>query len=72
MANIPLVTLSNGVKMPMIALGTWMSTPGDIKAAVKYAIKAGYRHFDCSPLYCNEKDVGEGLKEGMQENNVKR
>ncbi len=72
MAKIPLVTLSNGFKMPIIGLGTWMSQPGDIKAAVKLAMKAGYRHFDCAALYGNEKEVGEGLKEGMQENNVKR
>lgn len=36
--------LSNGVDMPAIALGTWKSPPGLTGAAVKAAVRAGYRH----------------------------
>jgi diketogulonate reductase-like aldo/keto reductase len=68
----PLVTLSDGNKMPLLGLGTWQSTAGDVKAAVKHAIKVGYRHVDCASLYGNEKEIGEALSEAMKEYGVTR
>ncbi|XP_023336743.1 alcohol dehydrogenase [NADP(+)] [Eurytemora carolleeae] len=38
------VTLSNGLKMPLVGLGTWKSKTGEVAMAVETAIKAGYRH----------------------------
>jgi len=65
--------LNDGSKAPSIALGTYEGkTAGDIKAAVKFAIKNGYRHIDCAMLYKNEHEVGEGLKELFEEGVVKR
>ena len=37
------VKLSSGHSMPVIGLGTWLSKPGEVAAAVKHAIKSGYR-----------------------------
>ena len=54
--------LNNGVKIPKLALGTWLI--GDDKAAkaVEEAIKIGYRHIDTAQAYGNEKGVGEGVR----------
>ena len=37
------VKLSSGHSMPVAGLGTWKSKQGEVAAAVKHAIKSGYR-----------------------------
>lgn len=65
--------LCNGVKMPGFGFGTWQSAAGDITvSAVKAAIKAGYRNIDTAAIYHNEKSVGEGICQAMEEYGVKR
>ncbi|CAG8218406.1 unnamed protein product [Penicillium salamii] len=55
-------TLNTGAKIPAIGFGTWKAGPGEAAAAVRAAFEAGYRHFDCAPLYGNEAEIGEIFK----------
>ncbi|XP_059083382.1 aldo-keto reductase family 1 member A1-B-like [Tigriopus californicus] len=66
------VTLNSGFSMPLLGLGTWQSKAGEVEAAVKHAIKVGYRSIDCAAIYGNETEVGAGLAQGMKETGVKR
>lgn len=60
-------TLSNGVKIPSLALGTY-DLPKSTTANIVYeALKCGYRHFDTAVLYNNERKVGEGIYQWLQE-----
>ena len=55
-------TLSNGVKIPKMGLGTWFIPDESVSQAVKDAVKVGYRHFDTAQAYGNERGVGEGIR----------
>src|SRR5262245_19990285 len=55
-------TLSNGVRMPKLGLGTWMIEDDVAAAAVRAAVEHGYRHFDSGQGYGNERGVGEGIR----------
>ena len=49
------LALNNGVHIPVLGLGTWLSEPGEVKVAVEFALKQGYKHVDCAAIYFNEK-----------------
>ena len=55
-------TLSNGVEIPKLALGTWMIDNLAVVEAVKSAVQIGYRHIDTAQAYQNEEGVGEGVR----------
>ncbi|WP_319532226.1 aldo/keto reductase [uncultured Cohaesibacter sp.] len=55
-------TLSNGVEIPKLALGTWMIDDSEVAAAVDAALKLGYRHIDTAQAYANERGVGEAIR----------
>ena len=56
------LTLSNGVEIPQLALGTWLIDDSDVTAAVKAAVEIGYTHIDTAQAYDNERGVGEGIR----------
>eukprot|EP00182_Erythrolobus_australicus_P005397 CAMPEP_0185829890 /NCGR_PEP_ID=MMETSP1353-20130828/513_1 /TAXON_ID=1077150 /ORGANISM="Erythrolobus australicus, Strain CCMP3124" /LENGTH=354 /DNA_ID=CAMNT_0028527731 /DNA_START=1139 /DNA_END=2203 /DNA_ORIENTATION=- len=66
------VRLLSGKEMPMIGLGTWKSDPGKVGAAVKAAVKCGYRMIDCANDYGNEREVGDALAELFRDKIVSR
>jgi len=55
-------TLSNGVEIPKLGLGTWFINDTDVVQAVKDAANIGYRHIDTAQAYQNERGVGEGIR----------
>lgn len=64
--------LSNGVKVPLLGLGTFMISPEDTERSVYEGIKAGYRLVDTANAYMNEEAVGKGLRRALEEGLVKR
>ncbi|SMO65304.1 aldo/keto reductase [Gracilimonas mengyeensis] len=56
-------TLSNGVEIPKIGLGTWFVNGDEAVNIVKEATKAGYRHIDSAQAYQNEEEMGKGIRE---------
>ena len=56
------LTLSNGVEIPQIGLGTWLMNDEQAARAVEDALAVGYRHIDTAQAYGNERGVGEGLR----------
>ncbi|KIW16706.1 hypothetical protein PV08_03895 [Exophiala spinifera] len=67
-----LLKINTGATIPALGLGTWQSPEGQVRAAVAHAIKSGYRHIDCAYVYGNEKEVGEGIKEGLAAAGISR
>ncbi len=54
--------LSNGVEIPVLALGTWLIGNNEAADAVRAAVQMGYRHVDTAQAYGNESGVGEGIR----------
>eukprot|EP00735_Rhodelphis_limneticus_P011207 TRINITY_DN4276_c0_g1::TRINITY_DN4276_c0_g1_i1::g.8046::m.8046 TRINITY_DN4276_c0_g1::TRINITY_DN4276_c0_g1_i1::g.8046 ORF type:complete len:285 (-),score=17.26,sp/P22045/PGFS_LEIMA/46.40/1e-84,Aldo_ket_red/PF00248.16/3.1e-56 TRINITY_DN4276_c0_g1_i1:650-1504(-) len=55
--------LSNGVHIPLLALGTFRSRGQDAYDAVKHALELGYRHIDTAAIYRNEEQVGKAIRD---------
>ncbi|GAA3343029.1 aldo/keto reductase [Curtobacterium pusillum] len=55
-------TLSNGVELPKIGLGTWLMDDAEAEQAVRDAIGVGYRNIDTAQAYGNEHGVGKGVR----------
>ena len=49
--------LNTGATIPAVGLGTWQSAPGEVKNAVEWALKAGYRHMYVAVVWFCAFDV---------------
>lgn len=54
--------LPNGVKIPLIGLGTWQMSQEEAERTVAYSLQNGYIHIDTARTYGNEEGVGRGIK----------
>ncbi len=66
------ITLANGVKAPILGIGTFQISDKDAENSVYEALKMGYRMIDTANAYMNEEGVGRGLKRAIAEGIVKR
>ena len=55
------VTLSDGVKMPILGYGVYQVTKDECERCVLDALKVGYRSIDTAQSYFNEDEVGNAL-----------
>lgn len=64
-------TLNNGVKMPMVGLGTFQIPLNKMNDVIGWAYSEGYRMFDTAWKYGNESAIASALKHnGINRENV--
>lgn len=56
------VTLSNGVKMPILGYGVYQVEKDECERCVLDALSVGYRHIDTAQAYFNEEEVGSAIQ----------
>ncbi|KAH9881689.1 hypothetical protein IAQ61_000416 [Plenodomus lingam] len=68
--------LSNGLSMPTIHLGVYLTSGKETYQAVQWALEAGYRGIDSAQMYHNEKECGQAvldfLSSGANTDSLKR
>jgi len=63
---------NNFLTMPALGFGTLIADAATTISATKFALEAGFRHFDCAERYRNESEVGQALKDGLAANSITR
>jgi diketogulonate reductase-like aldo/keto reductase len=67
------MALNNGTGViPALGFGTLIPDPIATRTATKAALEAGFRQFDASERYRNEKEVGEAFQEVFKAGKIKR
>jgi methylglyoxal/glyoxal reductase len=56
------LTLSNGIKMPMLGLGVYDMYEAGAVRAVGEALEIGYRLIDTAEMYRNETEIGQAVR----------
>jgi len=65
------ITLSNGVKMPLLGYGVFQVSPAECERCVSDALSVGYRLIDTAQAYANEEGVGNAWrKSGLKREEV--
>ncbi|MBB2894092.1 aldo/keto reductase [Flexivirga oryzae] len=55
-------TLTGGLEIPKLGLGTWFIDDDVVAQVVRDAVEIGYRNIDTAQAYGNERGVGEGVR----------
>jgi 2,5-diketo-D-gluconate reductase A len=63
MSTIPEITLNDGSAIPQLGFGVFQIEPEQAAAAVRSALRVGYRHIDTAEMYGNEKGVGQAIRD---------
>ncbi|MBM2814163.1 MAG: Aldo/keto reductase [Ignavibacteria bacterium] len=66
------IKLNNGIEIPALGLGTYLTNPGkEARYSVLTALELGYRHIDTAAFYANEEDIGAAVREsGVPRNEI--
>ena len=65
------ITLSNGIKMPLLGYGVFQVPPQEAERCVTDALSVGYRLIDTAQAYFNEEGVGEAIaKSGIPRDEI--
>ncbi len=70
--NTKTVLLSSGYEMPINGLGTYSLHGEECIDSVKSALSSGVRLIDTASAYGNEKEVGQAIREAVDEGIIKR
>jgi 2,5-diketo-D-gluconate reductase A len=65
-------TLTRDVEIPYLGFGTYLIGNDEVAAAVREAIRAGYRHIDTAEGYGNEAGVGAAIKQALESEGLSR
>ncbi|KAJ5817098.1 hypothetical protein N7447_009331 [Penicillium robsamsonii] len=65
-------TLNTGSTIPMVGLGTRSAkSPGEVREAVRIALRIGYRHIDIAESSGNEREIAAAIKDsGIPRNEI--
>jgi len=65
------IELNDGNSIPQLGFGVFQVAPTETAAAVREALKVGYRHIDTAEMYGNEREVGEAIRDsGLERGEV--
>lgn len=65
------ITLSNGIKMPVLGYGVYQVTKAEVERCVSDALEVGYRSIDTAQSYFNEEEVGNAIaKSGIPRGDI--
>jgi len=64
--------LTPEIEIPYVGFGTYLIPNDEAPAAVREAIRAGYRHVDTAEFYQNEEGVGAGIGQALEAEGLSR
>jgi diketogulonate reductase-like aldo/keto reductase len=63
---------AHGARIPVLGFGTMTLKDDLCVELVEAALQLGYRHLDTAQMYGNEREVGQGLRDGLRGSGLRR